>query len=49
MAELERERLHKHDPTDGGTGGSISELMHLIALGRTGAVLPQVIDHAPAR
>ncbi|URN01766.1 LysR substrate-binding domain-containing protein [Actinomadura madurae] len=41
MAELERERLHKPDPTDGGTGGGISELMHLIAPGRTVAVLPQ--------
>ncbi len=41
MADLERERLHKHDPTDAGAVGSLSELMHLIALGRTVAVLPQ--------
>jgi DNA-binding transcriptional LysR family regulator len=41
MADLGREKLHKHDPTDAGTVGSLSELMHLIALGRTVAVLPQ--------
>jgi DNA-binding transcriptional LysR family regulator len=41
MADLECERLHKHDPTDASAIGSISELMHLIALGRTVAVLPQ--------
>lgn len=41
MADLEGERLHKHDPTDAGAVASISELMHLIALGRKVAVLPQ--------
>lgn len=41
MADLECERLHKHDPTGAGAIGSLSELMHLIALGRTVAVLPQ--------
>lgn len=41
MADLERESLHKHDPTDASAVGSLSELMHLIALGRTVAVLPQ--------
>jgi DNA-binding transcriptional LysR family regulator len=41
IADLECERLHRHDPTDANGIGSISELMHLIALGRTVAVLPQ--------
>ncbi|MBB6377548.1 DNA-binding transcriptional LysR family regulator [Pseudonocardia eucalypti] len=41
MSDLERERLHKHDPTDTGAVGSLSELMHLIALGRKIAVLPR--------
>lgn len=41
MADLGRERLHKHDPTAAGAVGSLSELMHLIALGRKVAVLPQ--------
>jgi DNA-binding transcriptional LysR family regulator len=40
IAELAGENLHKH-PTDASATGSISELMHLIALGRTVAVLPQ--------
>lgn len=41
MADLADENLHKHDPADVSAKGSISELMHLIALGRTVAVLPQ--------
>jgi DNA-binding transcriptional LysR family regulator len=41
MADLDRERLHKHDPTDSGGVRSIGELMHLIALGRKVAVLPE--------
>lgn len=41
MADLAGEKLHSHDPADTGTMNSISELMHLIALGRTVAVLPQ--------
>lgn len=41
LADLECERLHKHDPTDAGSVSSLSELMHLIALGRKVAVLPQ--------
>lgn len=41
IADLEGETLHKHDPTDASAVGSLSELMHLIALGRTVAVLPQ--------
>jgi DNA-binding transcriptional LysR family regulator len=41
MADLAGENLHKHNPTDASAMGSISELMHLIALGRTVAVLPQ--------
>jgi DNA-binding transcriptional LysR family regulator len=41
MGDLEGERLHKHDPTGVSGVGSLSELMHLIALGRTVAVLPQ--------
>jgi DNA-binding transcriptional LysR family regulator len=40
MADLMGETLHLH-PTDTGAQTSISELMHLIALGRTVAVLPQ--------
>jgi len=41
MADLAGENLHKHNPTDASAVGSISELMHLIALGRKVAVLPQ--------
>lgn len=41
MADLEEETLHDHDPTDPKAVGSLSELMHLIALGRKVAVLPQ--------
>jgi DNA-binding transcriptional LysR family regulator len=41
MADLAGENLHKHDPADARAMGSISELMHVIALGRTVAVLPQ--------
>jgi hypothetical protein len=41
MADLECERLHKYDPTDASAVGGLSELMHLIALGRKVAVLPQ--------
>ncbi|GAA3845884.1 LysR family transcriptional regulator [Saccharothrix violaceirubra] len=41
VADLAGENLHKHNPADAGAIGSISELMHLIALGRTVAVLPQ--------
>ncbi|MGW4769639.1 LysR family transcriptional regulator [Nocardia sp. NPDC004278] len=40
MADLAGENLHKH-PTDANAAGSISELMHLIALRRTVAVLPR--------
>ncbi|WP_019926197.1 LysR family transcriptional regulator [Nocardia sp. BMG111209] len=40
MADLAGENLHKH-PTDADAMGSISELMHLIALRRTVAVLPR--------
>ena len=42
-ADLEGENLHSHDPADTGTMSSISELMHLIALGRKVAVLPRVL------
>ncbi len=41
MADLADENLHKHDPAGVSAKGSISELMHLIALGRMVAVLPQ--------
>jgi DNA-binding transcriptional LysR family regulator len=41
MADLAGENLHKHNPADARATGSISELMHMIALGRTVAVLPQ--------
>ena len=41
VADLAGENLHKHNPTATNAMGSISELMHLIALGRTVAVLPQ--------
>ncbi len=40
MTDLAGENLHKH-PTDANAMGSISELMHLIALRRTVAVLPR--------
>jgi DNA-binding transcriptional LysR family regulator len=40
MADLAGENLHKR-PADVNAIGSISELMHLIALRRTVAVLPQ--------
>jgi DNA-binding transcriptional LysR family regulator len=40
MADLAGENLHKH-PTNAKAMGSISELMHLIALRRTVAVLPR--------
>ncbi|UKD59101.1 LysR family transcriptional regulator [Amycolatopsis sp. FU40] len=40
MADLAGENLHKH-PADANATGTISELMHLIALGHTIAVLPQ--------
>ncbi|WP_037370460.1 LysR family transcriptional regulator [Amycolatopsis orientalis] len=40
MADLAGENLHKH-PADANATGTISELMHLIALGRKIAVLPQ--------
>ena len=42
MADLAGENLHRK-PADPGAMKSISELMHLIALGRTVAVLPQVL------
>jgi len=48
MADLADENLLKHNPADIGAKGSISELMHLIALGRTVAVLPQSLT-APLR
>ncbi|TDV56481.1 LysR family transcriptional regulator [Actinophytocola oryzae] len=41
MADLEGESLHKYDPAAAGAVGGLSELMHLIALGRTVAVLPR--------
>ena len=41
MSDLENETLHEHDPSDPGAVGSLSELMHLIALGRKVAVLPR--------
>jgi DNA-binding transcriptional LysR family regulator len=41
MTDLAGQTLHRHHPADGGAQGTISELMHLIALGRTIAVLPQ--------
>lgn len=41
MTDLADENLHKHNPADGSTQGTISELMHRIALGHTVAVLPQ--------
>jgi DNA-binding transcriptional LysR family regulator len=41
MADLAGENLHKHDPTGAGAMNSLSELMHLIALGRRVAVLPR--------
>lgn len=41
MADLEKETLHKHDPSDAKAVGSLSELMHMVALGRKVAVLPQ--------
>jgi DNA-binding transcriptional LysR family regulator len=41
MADLDGETLHHHDPSDPNGVGSLSELMHVIALGRTVAVLPQ--------
>lgn len=41
MAGLDGEILHKYDPTDQGGVSSLSELMHLIALGRRVAVLPK--------
>lgn len=40
-ADLEHETLHRHDPTEPGAVGSLSELMHLIALGSKAAVLPR--------
>ncbi|MFE3191956.1 LysR family transcriptional regulator [Nocardia sp. NPDC059240] len=40
LADLEGENLHRH-PTDADSMGSISELMHRIALRRTVAVLPR--------
>jgi DNA-binding transcriptional LysR family regulator len=42
MADLEGENLHQR-PADPGTTKSLSELMHLIALGRKVAVLPRVL------
>ena len=42
MADLAGESLH-HRPSDPGAVKSISELMHLIALGRKVAVLPRVL------
>lgn len=42
MADLRNETLHRHDPSDtSAERGGLSELMHLIALGRKVAVLPQ--------
>ena len=41
MTDLAGQTLHQHHPADGGAQGTISELMHRIALGRTIAVLPQ--------
>jgi DNA-binding transcriptional LysR family regulator len=41
MADLGEETLHRHDPTGPKSVGSLSELMHVIALGRKVAVLPQ--------
>lgn len=41
MSDLKGETLHKHDPGEAGAVGSLSELMHLIALGGKVAVLPQ--------
>src|SRR5581483_10674217 len=42
MADLAGENLHRK-PADPGAMRSLSELMHLIALGRTVAVLPRVL------
>src|SRR5438876_1023879 len=42
MADLAGENLHRK-PADPGAMKSISELMHLIALGRKIAVLPRVL------
>src|SRR5947199_290312 len=42
MADLAGEDLHRK-PADPGAMKSLSELMHLIALGRTVAVLPRVL------
>jgi DNA-binding transcriptional LysR family regulator len=42
MADLAGEKLHRK-PADSGAMKSLSELMHLIALGRTVAVLPRVL------
>jgi DNA-binding transcriptional LysR family regulator len=42
MADLAGENLHRQ-PTDPGAMKSLSELMHLIALGRKVAVLPRVL------
>ena len=42
MADLAGENLHRK-PADPGAMKSISELMHLIALGRKVAVLPRVL------
>ncbi|HEY3686001.1 MAG TPA: LysR family transcriptional regulator [Streptosporangiaceae bacterium] len=42
MTDLAAERLHRK-PADPGEMTSITELMHLIALGRTIAVLPRVL------
>jgi hypothetical protein len=42
MADLAGENLHRK-PADPGEMKSLSELMHLIALGRKVAVLPRVL------
>jgi DNA-binding transcriptional LysR family regulator len=42
MADLADENLHRK-PADPGAMRSLSELMHLIALGRKVAVLPRVL------
>jgi DNA-binding transcriptional LysR family regulator len=47
MADLAGENLHRQ-PADPGAMKSLSELMHLIALGRKVAVLPRVLT-APLR